>query len=88
MLIRLFAFQLWTQYVIFNILGIFTFKFLSQKHGHRFRFYAVCQRETPPKIPAFMDFAKTVRSHWSGIINFVETRITNGVLEGINNNVL
>ncbi|PJC03088.1 MAG: ISL3 family transposase, partial [Gallionellales bacterium CG_4_9_14_0_8_um_filter_55_61] len=39
------------------------------------------------KIPAFMAFAKTVRGHWSGIIHFVESRITNGILEGINSKV-
>jgi transposase len=39
------------------------------------------------KIPAFMAFAKTVKAHWSGIIHFVESRITNGVLEGINSKV-
>ncbi|WP_230990958.1 transposase, partial [Bathymodiolus platifrons methanotrophic gill symbiont] len=36
---------------------------------------------------AYMKFVKTVRSHWSGIIHFVETKITNGILEGINSKV-
>jgi len=34
-----------------------------------------------------MAFAKTVRGHWSGIIHFVESGITNGILEGINSKV-
>ncbi len=34
-----------------------------------------------------MKFAKTVRSHWAGIIHFVETKITNGILEGINSKI-
>ncbi len=34
-----------------------------------------------------MDFAKTVKSHWTGIVHFVESKITNGILEGINNKV-
>jgi transposase len=38
-------------------------------------------------IPAFAKFAKTVLSHKSGIINFIESRITNAVLEGINSKV-
>jgi len=38
-------------------------------------------------IPAFATFAKTVKSHKSGILNYVKTRITNGVLEGINNKI-
>lgn len=39
------------------------------------------------KIPAFQSFAKTVRAHLSGIVNFCQNRISNGVLEGINNKV-
>ena len=39
------------------------------------------------KIPAFMKFAKTVKSHLSGIVNFVETRITNAILESINSKI-
>ena len=39
------------------------------------------------KITAFMKFANTVRAHWSGIIHFVESHITNGILEGINSKV-
>lgn len=39
------------------------------------------------KIVAFMKFAKTVKSHLSGIINFVETGITNAILESINSKI-
>ena len=39
------------------------------------------------KIPAFMKFANTVRAHWEGIVHFVESRITNGVLEGNNSKI-
>lgn len=46
-----------------------------------------CNEVDEAKIPAFMAFAKTVKSHWSGIVHFVESRITNGVLEGINSKV-
>jgi len=46
-----------------------------------------CDDVEKAKIPAFMAFSKTVRAHWSGIIHFVETRITNGILEGINSKV-
>ncbi len=38
-------------------------------------------------IPAFIKFAKTAKAHKSGIINFVEMRINNGILEGINSKV-
>ena len=46
-----------------------------------------CTEVENAKIPAFMKFAKTVRSHWNGIIHFVETKITNGILEGINSKI-
>lgn len=46
-----------------------------------------CNDVDEAKIPAFMTFAKMVRAHWSGIIHFVESRITNGLLEGINSKV-
>ncbi|GFO74610.1 transposase, ISL3 family [Bathymodiolus platifrons methanotrophic gill symbiont] len=46
-----------------------------------------CEEVEKSKISAFMKFLKTVRSHWSGIIHFVETKITNGILEGINSKV-
>lgn len=46
-----------------------------------------CVEVETAKIPAFIKFANTVRSHWSGIIHFVESRITNGILEGINSKV-
>ena len=39
------------------------------------------------KIQPFMSFAKTVKSHLLGIINFVKTRITNAILESINSKI-
>ena len=38
-------------------------------------------------IQPFMDFAKTLKSHLSGISNFVETHLTNAILESINNKI-
>ena len=46
-----------------------------------------CNEVEAAKIPAFMTFAKTVKAHWSGIIHFVQTRISNGILEGINSKI-
>ena len=46
-----------------------------------------CAEVNAAKIPAFQAFAKTVISHWSGIVHFVESRLTNGILEGINHKV-
>ena len=36
------------------------------------------------QIEPIIDAAKTIKSHWMGIINYAETKISNGVLEGIN----
>ncbi len=46
-----------------------------------------CGEVEAAKIPAFKKFSRTVKAHWSGIIHFVESRITNGILEGINSKV-
>jgi transposase len=46
-----------------------------------------CGEVIEARIPAMIQFANTVKSHWSGIIHFVESRITNGILEGINSKV-
>jgi transposase len=39
------------------------------------------------KIQAFIKFGRTLMGHLSGIINFVETRITNAILERINHKI-
>lgn len=36
---------------------------------------------------AFKKFVNTIKSHWSGIINYIESQIANGVMEGINNKI-
>lgn len=46
-----------------------------------------CAEVNAAKIPAFQAFAKTVSSNWNGIVHFVESRLTNGILEGINHKV-
>jgi len=38
-------------------------------------------------IDPIIDAAKTIKTHWTGIINYAETKISNGVLEGINSMV-
>ena len=45
----------------------------------RWYFWATHSRLEPIKI-----FAYTVKAHWDGIINYIRTGITNGILEGIN----
>ena len=38
-------------------------------------------------LSAFQKFANTLRAHWSGIIHFVESNITNAILESINSKI-
>jgi len=35
-------------------------------------------------MPAFIKFATTAKAHKKGILSFVQTKITNGILEGLN----
>jgi len=46
-----------------------------------------CAEVEEANIPAFMKFARTVKAHRSGIVHYVESHISNGILEGINNKV-
>ena len=46
-----------------------------------------CRQVEEKKIPPFMKFVKTIKTHWTGIVNFCETEINNGILEGINNKI-
>ena len=39
---------------------------------------------THSRLEAVIEVAKTIKSHWDGILNYFESRITNGILEGIN----
>jgi transposase len=46
-----------------------------------------CKEVTDEGIEPFKQFVKTIQIHWQGIINFCETGINNGILEGINNKI-
>ena len=35
----------------------------------------------------FRTVVKTIKAHWSGIINYIESKINNGILEGINSKI-
>jgi len=35
----------------------------------------------------FQKAVKTIKAHWSGIINYIESRINNGILEGLNSKI-
>lgn len=46
-----------------------------------------CDIAEESKIQPFMKVARTIRAHWSGIINYIESRINNGILEGLNSKI-
>ena len=49
--------------------------------------YQWCEDVEKAKIYPFIEFAKTVKTHIGGIINFMYAKINNGVLEGINSKI-
>ncbi len=46
-----------------------------------------CAKVETDKFPAFLKAVKTGRAPWPNIVHFVESHITNGILEGINSKV-
>ena len=46
-----------------------------------------CDEVEQSNISSFKQFVKTIKAHWTGLVNFCETGINNGILEGINNKV-
>jgi transposase len=48
---------------------------------------AWCKEVEASDIAPFKKFVKTIHNHWQGIVNFCETNINNGILEGINNKI-
>lgn len=36
------------------------------------------------RLEAIIEVAKTIKSHWDGILNYFDSRVTNGIVEGIN----
>jgi transposase len=43
-----------------------------------------CDEVLKSGIAPFQKAVNTIKAHWSGILNFVQSRISNGILEGIN----
>jgi len=46
-----------------------------------------CKQVEQSGIEPFKKFTKTIKAHWTGIVNFCETEINNGILEGINSKI-
>jgi transposase len=46
-----------------------------------------CKEVEAEGIGPFKKFVRTIKAHWTGIVNFCEKQISNGILEGINSKV-
>lgn len=46
-----------------------------------------CDQVHEAGIQPFIKFSNTIKAHWSGIVNYIESRMTNGILEGINSKI-
>jgi|TARA_B110001469_G_C9594233_1_gene295018 transposase len=46
-----------------------------------------CDLAQESKIQPFIKASNTIKSHWSGIINYIESNINNGILEGLNSKI-
>ena len=46
-----------------------------------------CDNVEESGIKPFKEFARMIKLHWSGIINYFDAKISNGILEGINKKV-
>lgn len=46
-----------------------------------------CDLVNESKVQPFKAFVNTLKSHWTGIMNYFGSKITNGILEGINNKI-
>jgi len=46
-----------------------------------------CDLAKESKIFPFIRFANTVKAHWFGIVSYTNTKISNGILEGINSKI-
>jgi len=46
-----------------------------------------CDMVEESKIQPFVKVVKTIKAHWSGIINYIKSKINNGILEGINSKI-
>ena len=46
-----------------------------------------CDYAENSNLAPFLKAVKTIKNHWTGIVNYTKSKITNGILEGINSKV-
>jgi len=62
------------------------FEFSAEDEAAAFLAYW-CDLVEEYKIQPMIKFAATLKSHWTGVINYVQAKISNGILEGINSKI-
>ena len=65
-------------------LDVFHIKEPEQAKGY-LKFW--CDITTEATIQPFIKFVNLIKAHWWGIVNYFDSRITNGILEGINSKI-
>ena len=43
-----------------------------------------CKRAKLCRLDAFRELAGSIQEHWSGVVAFLKTRLTNGAIEAVN----
>ena len=46
-----------------------------------------CDVAIESNLTPFIKFTNTLKAHWSGIVNYFKSKLTNGILEGINSKI-
>jgi transposase len=46
-----------------------------------------CDEVEDSKIEPFIKAARTIKAHWSGVLNYIKSKLNNGILEGINSKI-
>jgi transposase len=62
------------------------FEFNDKEHASAYLAYW-CDLAEDSEIFPFQKVVKTIKSHWTGIINYADAKISNGILEGINSKI-
>ena len=61
-------------------------EFDNREDGEAFLAYW-CDLAEESGIFAFQKFIATIKAHWTGIVNYLDSQIANGIMEGINNKI-
>lgn len=61
-------------------------EFKNKEEGAAFLAYWCDLVEEEGVIP-FRKFVGTIKAHWTGLVNYIESQIANGIMEGINNKI-